>query len=136
MALVFTLQYCGGRVPYDDLRKESIEGLVNNVQALASVASQGQVQSLAALAGRLTIEVSDSLSGLSGNLFTAKKQMVERMDQLTAELKNLHLGLKESSDQAEKHTRALVLWTRVLVGVTAAYTLITGGLLVVAVRGK
>ena len=27
-------------MPYDDLRKESIEGLVNDVQALASVASQ------------------------------------------------------------------------------------------------
>jgi len=27
-------------VPYDDLRKESIEGLVNDVQALASVASR------------------------------------------------------------------------------------------------
>lgn len=123
-------------MPYDDLRKESIEGLVNNVQALASVASQGQVQSLAALAGRLTIEVSDSLRGLSENLFTAKKQMVERMDHLTGELKTLNVGLKDSSDQAEKHTKALVLWTKVLVGVTAAYTLITGGLLVVAIRGK
>jgi hypothetical protein len=123
-------------VPYEDLRKESIEGLVNNVQALASVASQGQVQSLAALAGRLTIEVSESLRGLSENLFTAKKQMVERMDHLTAELKTLNVGLKDSSNQAEKHTEALVLWTKVLVGVTAAYTLITGGLLVVAIRGK
>lgn len=123
-------------MPYNDLRKESIEDLVNNVQALASVASQGQVQSLAALAGRLAIEISDSLSGLSGNVFTAKKQMVDRMDLLTGELKVLNLGLKESSVQAEKHTKALALWTKVLVGVTAAYTVITGGLLVVAMRGK
>jgi hypothetical protein len=58
------------------------------------------------------------------------------MDHLTAELKTLNVGLKDSSDQAEKHTKALVLWTKVLVGVTAAYTLITGGLLVVAIGGK
>jgi hypothetical protein len=123
-------------VPYDDLRKESIEDLVNKVQALASVASQGQVQSLAALAGRLTIEVSESLRDLSGNLFTAKRQMVERMDLLTAELKTLNVGLQQSSEHAEEQTKALVLWTKVLVGVTAAYTLITGGLLFVAIRGK
>lgn len=121
---------------YDDLRKESIEGLVNNVQALASVASQGQVQSLAALAGRLTIEVSDSLRDLSGNLIIAKKQAIEHMDLLTAELKTLNVGLKESSTQAEKLTNGLVFWTKVLVFVTAAYTIITGGLLFVAMRGK
>jgi hypothetical protein len=123
-------------LPYDDLRKESIEGLVNNVQALQAVASQGQVQSLAALAGRLTIEVSDSLKGLSGNLFVAKKQVVERMDLLTAELKVLNLGLQKSSAQAEKLTQGLVFWTKVLVYVTAAYTIITGGLLFVAMYGK
>jgi len=122
-------------VPYDDLRKETIEGLVNNVQALASVASQGQVQSLAALAGRLTIEVSDSLRDLSGNVFTAKKQMVERMDSLTAELTTLHVGLKESSVQAEKHTKALVIWTGALVVVTFAYTVISALQLYAALRG-
>ena len=122
-------------MPYDDLRKETIEGLVNNVQALASVASQGQVQSLAALAGRLTIEVSDSLRDLSGNVFTAKKQMVERMDSLTAELTTLHVGLKESSVQAEKHTKALVIWTGALVVVTFAYTVISALQLYAALRG-
>ena len=121
---------------YDDLRNESIEGLVNNVQALSAVASQGQVQSLAALAGRLTIEVSDSLRDLSGNVFIAKKQGIERMDLLTAELKILNLGLKESSTQAEQLTKGLVFWTKVLVFVTAAYTLLTGGLLFVAMRGR
>jgi hypothetical protein len=33
-------------VPYDDMRKESIEGLVNDVLALASVASQARYNRL------------------------------------------------------------------------------------------
>ena len=115
---------------YDKLRDHSIEDLVNGVQALASVASQSQVQSIAALGGRLTIEVSEGLNNLSGTLFTAKKQLVERMDALTTEIKSASMSMDNASREASKQTAAMVRWTRILVIVTGIYTLLTGGLLV------
>lgn len=40
--------------------------------------------------------------------------------------------ISRASTETSKQTEALVRWTKVLVLVTGAYTLITGGLLVVA----
>src|SRR5262245_48264792 len=98
---------------YDNLRERSIEDLVNNVQALASVASQSQVQSVAALGARLTIEIAGGLSDLSGNIFTAKRQLVERMDSLTTEIKAAASSMDNASREASKQSAALVHWTRV-----------------------
>jgi hypothetical protein len=115
-------------VQYDDLKRQPIEDLVNQVQGLASVASQSQVQSIAALAARLTIELSAGLDQLSNMVFTAKKQFVDRLDGLTAEIHATQLEISKASTEASAHTAALVRWTKVLVIVTGAYTLITGGL--------
>ena len=68
---------------YDDPRSKSMEELLSQVQALATVASQSQVQSIAALGARLTIELSSGLTELSDSVFAAKRQLVERMDALT-----------------------------------------------------
>jgi len=93
---------------YDDLKSQPIEKFLNEVQGLASVADESQVRSILALVARCTIEVSD------------------RLTQLSTEL-------ERSSDIASQHTAALVRWTRVLVFVTAAYTLLTGGLLLATI---
>ena len=114
------------RVKYANLRERPIEELLNDVQALASMATQSEVQSIAALGARLTVELSGCIQELSGNLVIAKKQLVERLDTLTTEI-------AKSSTESSAHTSALVRWTIVLVVVTGIYTLITGGLLVVAV---
>lgn len=121
---------------YKDLKNQPIETLLNNVEALATVATKGQIQSVAALVARLTIELSGGLSDVSGTVFTAKKQLVERMDLLTAELATLRVSLKQASDDAGAQTRALVQWTKVLVVVTGLYTVITGGLLIAALVKK
>lgn len=122
----------GRHVEYNDLKNQSIEALLNDVQDLATVGTKGQIQSVAALAARLVIELSSGLGDVSATVITAKKQLVDRMDQLTAELATLRTSFKQASDDAGAQTRALVRWTKVLVFVTGVYTVITGGLLVAA----
>ena len=116
-------------MPHDNLGDLPIEEVLNQVQGLAAVASQAQVQSVGALGARLTIEVSRALLELSRNVFTAKKQLVERMDSLTAEIKTASDSMNRAAVESSKQTAAMVKWTRTLVIVTAVYTLITGGLL-------
>lgn len=122
---------------YDDLRDLSLEDALNQVTDLGTVAHERQVQSVGALGARLTIEVADVVRDLSGTVFTAKKQLIQRLDHLTGEIQTAHQVVSKASDAASKQTAALVRWTRVLVFVTIAYTLITGGLLIVAIiRGR
>ena len=113
-------------VDYDDLRSRPLEDLVNNVQQLTAVASRPQVQSVAALAARCVIELSDSLGQTSGAIFQTKKTLAIHLPALTE-------GLKTASAEASRQTAALVRWTKVLVFVTLAYVLMTGGLLLVAI---
>ena len=112
-----------------DLRSQSFEDLVNNVQGFTAMASKSQVQSVAALAARCTIEMSDRFNELSETVLTAKKALVVGVETLTAELKKSREALEHASAESANHTQALVGWTKALVLFTALYTLITGGLL-------
>jgi hypothetical protein len=119
-----------GSVPHEDLRSQPIE------QVLEQVKREGSVElsrSVATLAARCTIEVANSLNQLWGGLFDIKKSLAERLGALTSELEESRSALSAASAQAAKHTEAFVRWTKVLVLVTCAYTLITGGLLIVAI---
>lgn len=117
-----------------DLGEKSIDDVVNEVQMLAAVASQPQVRSVAAVVGRCTIELAQTMRELSGTVFTAKQHLTERLDQLNSRLDRVREEMAAASREASKYTAALVFWTKVLVGVTAVYTLITAGLLFVASR--
>jgi outer membrane murein-binding lipoprotein Lpp len=119
-----------------ELGAKSIDEVVNEVQALAAVASQPQVRSVAAVLGRCTIELAQSVNQLSGTVFVAKQQLTERLDQLNTQLERSREEMAAATREAGKYTAALVFWTKVLVGVTAIYTLITGGLLFVALKSR
>ena len=111
---------------YDDLRKQSIEELVNNVQQLSAVASKPQVQSVAAVAARCVIELSDSMRETAGTIFQMKKTLATDLPTLTKEL-------KAAASEASQQTAALVRWTKVLVFATITYVVITAGLLIAAI---
>jgi hypothetical protein len=121
-------------VEYKNLQAQSVEDLLNQVQGLAAVASEPQVRSVAALAARCTIELAAGMGQLSAGLFDAKRLLADRLTELSTELRAFKTEVANASTQATAQTQALVLWTRVLVGVTALYTLLTGGLLLVALK--
>ncbi len=106
----------------NDLRSQSLEELVSQIRATTP---QAQAQSVGGLAARCTIELAKSLQ-VSLSLFDVKKGMVQRLDTLTTELST-------ASTEASKQTAALVRWTKVLAWMTGAYTVVTGGLLIVAI---
>jgi hypothetical protein len=62
-------------VVYENLRNESIEQVLERVQALTSVASQDQVQSVMALLARCTIESSKNLRETSTEIRQAADQI-------------------------------------------------------------
>jgi len=105
---------------------QPIEELLNQVQALAAVASDGQVRSVLAVVARCTIEVSEKLAQFSDNISQAQKILGARLSELNS-------NLEKSSTETLSQTAALVQWTKVLVFVTAAYTLITCGILLVTI---
>ncbi|MGH7593566.1 MAG: hypothetical protein ACRELE_06915 [Gemmatimonadales bacterium] len=114
------------------LSTQSIENILSRFDEVA--ASQGPaVPAVAALSARLTRELTGSLNGLTDMVFTAKRQMVERMDALAVEIKSAQLAMGQASREASETSKALVKWTKVLVAATIAYTVITGGLLLVAI---
>ena len=122
---------------YKNLKDEPIEAFVNNVQQLAAVASQAQVQSVAALLARLTIETAGSLENVWAGLHDVKKALVESSGRLERTLADasgrVEKAVIDASDGSSKQTAALVRWTKVLVVATIVYTLITGGLLIATI---
>ncbi|MDP9201032.1 MAG: hypothetical protein M3P26_03750 [Gemmatimonadota bacterium] len=118
---------------YNNLRSQSIEDLLGQVQGFSAMASQPQVQAAAAVAARCTIELADAMRALSDTAFTAKKQIVERLDELNVRLKAHEEALRSASDEASTQTRTLLRWNKGLVIATAAYTLITFLLLLATV---
>jgi hypothetical protein len=88
-----------------------------------------QSQTVGRLAAACTIEMAKSLDQVSVSLFDVKKSMAERLDKLTNQMAT-------SSEEASQQTAAMVRWTRTLVWLTGAYTLVTGGLLVVAILSR
>ena len=106
---------------------------MNEVQQIASVGSQQQIQSVAAVAARCTIALADGMADLSGMAFTAKQQIVDRLDKLSARLEAHENALKAASNDASAQTRNLLGWNKALVIVTGVYTLISFGLLLATV---
>jgi len=123
-------------VAYENLRAQPIEEVLNSVQDLATVASRDQVQSVMALVARCTIEVGDRLAQLSADIHQAQKILGTRLSELNAELERSRSEMARASEIAAERTAALVRWTKVLVFVTAAYAILTGGLLLVAAFGS
>ena len=99
---------------YKELHSRSIEELLNEVPG----SSEGQTRSLMAVVGRCTIMMDDRLS------------------KLTDELEKARSELATASDAASRHSGALIRWSKVLAIITGLYTLITAGLLYVALRGS
>ncbi len=75
-----------------NLQSVPIEDLVNQVQALAAVASEPQVRSVAALAARCTIELVGSVGQLWAGLFDVKKSLAERLRRTLPRAKVGHNG--------------------------------------------
>lgn len=99
---------------YKNLREHKIEELLKEVPG----SSEGQTRSLMAVVGRCTIEVGD------------------RLCELTGELGKFRSELAAASEASSKQSGALIRWSKVLAFVTFLYTLITAGLLLVALLGS
>lgn len=63
-------------------------------------------------------------------------ELNNRLRELTIEVMRLTSQWQVSGEQQGKYAKALVLWTRVLVGVTAVYVLITAGLFLIELTSK
>jgi len=120
-------------MPNDNLRAKSLEDVVNEVQALSAVASQPQMRSVAAVLGRSTLALTDGMQSLQDITFTAKKQIVERLDELSVQIKALQQALTTASNEASAQTRSILKWNKALVLVTGIYTLISLALLLATV---
>lgn len=107
---------------YRNLKDQSIEDVLNQVQGLMTVADQSAIQSVGALAARLTIEMAGMLQNVFDGLHNGKKTLSE-----------VRRTLSDASIEASSHTAALVRWTKVLAWLTGAYALLTGGLLVATI---
>lgn len=96
------------------IRDKTIDEVVNSVDRFGTV-PKDQVQALVAVVARCTIELGEQMAKLSTQIEGSRTEM------------------KDASASATRQAEALVKWTRVLVCVTAAYTILTGGLLVAAI---
>ena len=85
---------------YENLRSMPLEEVLDGVQALASVASQSQVQSVGALLAKCTIEVGTDLNAVA------------------AELKNTSAQIKEFNDSTTRLTRVVIVLELILVVAT------------------
>lgn len=119
---------------YKDLKNQTIEQMVGQVQGWASVATQDQMRSAAALAGRVALELSGGMEALATGMGDVKKSLAERLSTLSDNIDGLKAELMTASAQSSAQTQALVHWTKIQVVATILYTLITGGLLIVAIR--
>jgi hypothetical protein len=102
-------------VPAEDLRSQSIERVLSEVQGLSAVGTDLQVRSIMALIARCAVEVGDRLAQLSMELDRSRAEMAR------------------ASETSSRHTAALVQWTKVLAVMTGLYTLLTLGLLVASI---
>jgi hypothetical protein len=95
--------------------------------------THGREAARAELDALLIEELTSGLKQLSADINHAKKILADNLTPLTGELLRLRDGLNNSSAIASQQTAALVKWTRTLVWVTGAYTLIAGGMLLVMI---
>lgn len=77
---------------YEDLRNQSIEKLLNDVQGLAIAGMDERMKSVMALVARLTIEISDKLSETSTEVNSASREIratsteIQRFNESTSKL--------------------------------------------------
>ena len=71
---------------YENIRSKSIEEVLNNVQGLAAVASDTQVQSIMALVAKCTIDLGENL----GRTSTEIRRFNESTDVLTKQVIRLN----------------------------------------------
>jgi hypothetical protein len=118
------------------LRAKTLEDAVNEVQGLAAVATESQVRSVAQLLARCTLALADGMSELSGIGFTAKRQLVERLDILGAQLKAHEAAMTKASKEATEQTNTLLKWNKALVIATGIYTFLTFVLVLATILKK
>ena len=68
----------------EQLRQQSIEQVVEQVQALASVASKPQVQSVMKVIARCTIELSDNLAAAASEIKSATGELKRTREEISA----------------------------------------------------
>lgn len=121
---------------YTNLREQSIEDVLNQVQALQAMASEGQVRSVAAIAARCAIEVGDRVHELSSSISAAQEVFGTGLAELNSQLHRARAEMATASNEASNRTKALVRWTRVLAVATGAYVIMTGLLVLVTVLSQ
>jgi hypothetical protein len=144
-----------------NLRDKPIDDYVAAVQTSVFTSSGNNPQSIMAVVGRCTIELSDQAKQLSADINNTKTILGQRLNELTlqikaagdqasadinsakqaflpalaelvSELKRTRVSIAESGSATTKGTKALVRWTKVQVCVMIIYTLFAGGLLAVS----
>lgn len=83
-----------------NLRSQSLDELVGNVQELATVASRDQVRSVMAVFARCTIEIADKAQQLSEDLNKANEILGTRISELTGELESAREDFSANARQA------------------------------------
>lgn len=114
------------------VRDQTIDQTLEALDSLGTI-PKSHVEPAFAVIARCTLELGEQMSGLSGALGAASTSLAAKLTELTAEIESTKDQMRKASDSATEQAAALVTWTRVLVGATVAYTLITGGLLLVAI---
>lgn len=117
------------------IRDKTIDDVVDGVDRFGTV-PKDQVQAVVAVVARCTIELGEQMAELSRQTSTASSTLGAQLSELTSQIEGSRTEMKGASASATRQAEALVKWTRVLVCVTAAYTILTAGLLIAAiVRG-
>jgi len=101
---------------YENLRNQSIEDVLNQVQMLSAVASKEQVQSALAVVARCTLEVGDRLTVAAAQVDQASQRISATADEvrrfnestgaLTGELIRLNRILTCHCGHRRRHTRS------------------------------
>jgi hypothetical protein len=118
---------------YANLRDQSIEDVLNQVQGLQAMAPEGQVRSVAAIAARCAIEVGEGVDRLSGAMTTVATTFGVRLGELNTQLDAARSEMAAASRDASEQTKALVRWTKVLAFATGAYVVVSAILVAVTV---
>jgi len=106
-------------VEYKALLKQPIEEVLSQVK---NSSHSDSVTSVAALTARCTIEIAGNLHDVWAGLHDVKAALV-----------NASTEASKQAEASSKQTAALVHWTKIQVRAAIAYTVITGGLLIVAI---
>jgi hypothetical protein len=108
----------------EQLRQQTLEQVLDQVQALASVASKPQVQSVMAVLVRCTMELSESLAAAAGEI----KSATSELGRTRAEICAFNKSTTELTNRVIRLNRILT-WATVVIAigtVVVAFTAIFG----------